>query len=74
MKNSVVIIRMSNKIRMFLYNWLSIFHSNTKSGIFNHRNIIEAVTTAYHRVGGQTDTVEQFLQRVRLVDFLWHNL
>lgn len=74
MKNSVVIIRMSNKIRMLLYNWLSIFHSNTKSGYSIIETSLKPSPQHIIELAVQTDTVEQFLQRVGFVNFLWHNL
>ena len=42
--NTVFIIRRCYNIRFFLYRRIRIFHGSAKTGIFNHGNVVHAVT------------------------------
>ena len=53
---------------------LGILHCYTKTGIFDHGQIIEAVAAADHGIGSETDTVQKLLQRVCFIDILRHDL
>ena len=63
-KNPVLIIRLCDKVSRFFDDRLGILHCYTKTGIFDHGQIIEAVAAADHGIGSETDTVQKLLQRV----------
>ena len=74
MEDSIIIVGFGDIIRTFLDKGLRIFHGYAKTRIFNHGNIVEAVSAADHGIRRQTDAVEKLLERVGLINVLRHNL
>ena len=72
MKNSIIIVWVSDEVSSLLNYVLCIFHGDTETGNLYHRNVIETVTTAYHFFTRNTDGVKQFDKGMCFIDILRH--
>ena len=55
MEYAVFVIGTSDEVGGFFYDRLCVFHGDSKTGIFDHGQIVEAVAAADHLISGQTD-------------------
>lgn len=74
MEDAVLIVRISDEVGGFFYDRLGIRHGNSKPGIFDHGQIVEAVPAADHLVRVEAQSVEEFPEGVCLIDILGHDL
>ena len=74
MEYAVFVIGTSDEVGGFFYDRLCVFHGDSKTGIFDHGQIVEAVAAADHLLGGKSDTGEKLKKRMRLVDTRGHDL
>ena len=59
MEYAVFVIGTSDEVGGFFYDRLCVFHGDSKTGIFDHGQIVEAVAAADHGIGSETDTVSE---------------
>ena len=74
MEYAVFVIGTSDEVGGFFYDRLCVFHGDSKTGIFDHGQIVEAVAAADHLIRRKAAAGQKAEKRMGLIDARRHDL